>query len=94
MSSSGNGTELDGYRPTPIHEDAMNNDRSSEDRVGRADHNLAGAAEAARDPQKSGRELEQADDRGGSRDGERLDAGDPGDREQLDYDGGRPQSSR
>lgn len=72
----------------------MKNDRSPEERVGRADHNLAGAAAAARDPQKSGRELEQADDRGGSRDGERLEAGEPGDRDQLDNDGGRPQSRR
>jgi hypothetical protein len=31
----------------------------------------------------------EADDRGGSRDGERLEPGDPGDREQLDNDGGR-----
>ena len=69
-------------------------DRSSEREVGRADHNLEGAREAARNPNASGRELEQADDRGGSRDGERLDAGDPGDREQLDNDGGRPQSRR
>lgn len=72
----------------------MKNDRSPEERVGRADHNLAGGAEAARDPQKPARELEQADDRGGSRDGERLEAGEPGDREQLDNDGGRPQSRR
>ena len=72
----------------------MARERESEREVGRADHNLAGAAEAARDPQASGRELEQADDRGGSRDGERLRAGDAGDREQLDNDGGRPQSRR
>jgi hypothetical protein len=32
---------------------------------------------------------EGADDRGGSRDGERLEPGDPGDRDQLDNDGGR-----
>lgn len=69
-------------------------DRNSERDVGRADHNLAGAAEAARDPSKSGRELERADDRGGSRDGERLEAGDAGDREQLDNDGGRTPSRR
>ena len=69
-------------------------ERGSEREVGRADHNLAGAAEAARDPDKSGRELVQADDRGGSRDGERLEAGEAGDREQLDNDGGRPASRR
>lgn len=71
-----------------------NGERNSEKEVGRADHNLAGAAEAARHPEKSGRELEQADDRGGSRDGERLEAGEPGDREQLDNDGGRSTSRR
>ena len=69
-------------------------DRRPEHEVGRADHNLAGASEAARDPGKSGRELEGADDRGGSRDGERLEAGDAGDREQLDNDGGRTPSRR
>ena len=62
--------------------------------VGRADHNLAGAREAARDPAKSGRDLEFADDRGGSRDGERLEAGEAGDRDQLDNDGGRTPSRR
>lgn len=67
---------------------------SREHEVGRADHNPAGAREAARDPKKSGQELELADDRGGSRDGERLDPGDPGDREQLDNDGGRTPSRR
>ena len=63
----------------------MSDNRERE--VGRADHNPAGAREAARNPDKSGRELEFADDRGGSRDGERLDEGDPGDRAQLDKDG-------
>ena len=67
---------------------------SREREVGRADHNLAGAREAARDPNKSGKELELADDRGGSRDGERLEAGDAGDREQLDNDDGRTPSKR
>jgi hypothetical protein len=67
---------------------------SREREVGRADHNLAGAREAARDPNESGRDLEFADDRGGSRDGERLDAGDAGDRDQLDNDGGRTPSRR
>ena len=65
-----------------------------ESRVGRADHNLPAAREAAQDPSKSGRELEMADDRGGSRDGERLEPGDAGDREQLDHDGGRTPSRR
>jgi len=67
---------------------------SSEREVGRADNNLAGSREAARDPDKSGRDLEMADDRGGSRDGERLDAGEAGDRDQLDNDGGRTPSRR
>lgn len=67
---------------------------SREREVGRADNNLAGAREAARDPNTSGRDLEFADDRGGSRDGERLDAGDAGDRDQLDNDGGRTPSRR
>lgn len=65
-----------------------------EGEVGRADHNPAGAREAAAHPEKSGRGLERADDRGGSRDGERLDAGDPGDRSQLDDAGGREPSRR
>ncbi len=65
-----------------------------EGKAGRADHNLAGAREAAKDPNTPGRELEMADDRGGSRDGERLEAGDAGDREQLDNDGGRTPSRR
>ena len=65
-----------------------------ESQVGRADHNLAGAREAAQDPNKSGKELEMADDRGGSRDGERLEAGEAGDRDQLDNDGGRTPSRR
>ena len=67
---------------------------SREREVGRADHNLAGAREAASDQSKSGRELELADDRGGSRDGERLEPGEAGDREQLDNDGGRESSRR
>jgi hypothetical protein len=66
----------------------------SDEHVGRADHNLAGAREAARDPRKSGSDLPFADDRGGSRDGERLEAGEPGDRDQLDNDGGRTPSRR
>lgn len=58
--------------------------------VGRAENNLANAAEAARNPEKSGDELVKAaaDDRGGSRDGERTEPGEPGDRGQLDDDDG------
>jgi hypothetical protein len=67
---------------------------SREREVGRVDHNLAGARVAASDPDKSGRDLELADDRGGSRDGERLDPGEAGDRDQLDNDGGRTPSRR
>ena len=71
----------------------MNRDRS-EKPVGRADKNLADVANSASDSQDTGREVEKADDRGGSRDGERLEGGDAGDRDQLDNDGGRPQSRR
>lgn len=71
----------------------MNRDRS-EEAVSRADKNLAGAADSARDSQKTDHDIEKGDDRGGSRDGERLEPGDPGDREQFDNDGGRPQSRR
>ena len=68
-----------------------NDDRKRETQVGRADHNLEGAAEAARNPEASGDDLAKlgADDRGGSRDGERVEPGDAGDRDQLDNDGGR-----
>lgn len=72
----------------------MARERDSEREVGRADHNLVGGRKAASDPQRSGRDLEQADDRGGSRDGERLTAGEAGDRDQLDNDGGRTPSRR
>ena len=70
----------------------MARERESERDVGRADDNLASAADAASQPQRSDRV--ESDDRGGSRDGERLDAGDPGDRDQLDSAGGRRQSRR
>jgi hypothetical protein len=70
----------------------MNEPRERE--VGRADQDLAGAHQSAPDPNQPARELEFADDRGGSRDGERLDAGDAGDRDQLDNDGGRTPSRR
>jgi hypothetical protein len=72
----------------------MARERESEEEVGRADNNLAGARKAASDPRQSGRALEQADDRGGSRDGERMTAGEAGDREQLDNDDGRTPSRR
>ena len=52
------------------------------------------ARKATSDREASRRELEQADDRGGSRDGERLEPGEAGDREQLDNDGGRTPSNR
>lgn len=71
----------------------MNRDRSEES-VGRADKNLADAANSASDSPYTGREVEKADDREGSRDGERAEPGDAGDRDQLDNDGGRPQSRR
>jgi len=59
------------------------------------DQDLDGAAESARRADRSrNSDLEFADDRGGSRDGERLDAGDAGDRDQLDNDGGRTPSRR
>lgn len=68
----------------------MSNRENAERNVGRADHNLEGARKAAANPDASGEELTKAgaDDRGGSRDGERLEPGDAGDRGQLDQDGG------
>jgi hypothetical protein len=47
-------------------------------------------------PEVTGKEMAQAgaDDRGGSRDGERLDPGEPGDRGQLDNDGGLDSAQR
>jgi hypothetical protein len=65
--------------------------RSSEREVGRTDQNREDVREASNP--RSERGLEQADDRGGSRDGERVEP-DAGDRDQLDNDGGRPQSRR
>ena len=50
--------------------------------------------EAERKADRSNRDLEFADDRGGSRDGERLAPGEPGDRDQLDNAGGRTPSRR
>lgn len=70
----------------------MGNQR--EDLNNNADPELAGAGESARVANKPNRDLEFADDRGGSRDGERLEAGDAGDRDQLDNDEGRTPSRR
>ena len=64
-------------------------DRSSERYGGRPENNASDAGQSARDHAAEG-----ADDRGGSRDGERLEPGEAGDRDQLDNDGGRPQSRR
>lgn len=58
-------------------------DRSSNDPTTR---DPAVAADPARTPAKP---LDTADDRGGSLDGEGRDAGDAGDRDQLDNDGGQ-----
>ena len=63
-------------------------DRQSERNVGRSENDVSRSTETARDGRF------QADDRGGSRDGERLEPGDAGDREQLDNDGGRTPSRR
>ena len=63
-------------------------DRVSERKVGRSENDVSRSTDDARD---SGF---QGDDRGGSRDGERLEPGDAGDREQLDNDGGRTPSRR
>lgn len=71
----------------------MTRDRSEEP-VGRTGKNLADAANSASDARKAAHEIDTGDDRGGSRDGERLEPGDAGDREQLDNDGGRTQSRR
>lgn len=62
--------------------------------VSRTDRDLSDAGESARTANRPNRDLEFADDRGGSRDGERLEPGEAGDRDQLDNDGGRPQSRR
>ena len=59
------------------------------------DLDLDGAGESARQADRTpDSDLEFADDRGGSRDGERLEPGEPGDRDQLDNDGGRTPSRR
>ncbi len=63
-------------------------DRLSERNVGRPENDVSRSTESARI------ERFAADDRGGSRDGERLEPGEPGDRDQLDNDGGRTPSRR
>lgn len=63
-------------------------DRQSERNVGRTENDVSRSTEAAREGRF------QADDRGGSRDGERLEPGEAGDREQLDNPDGRPASRR
>ena len=60
----------------------------------RSDREANPAADAANDSNEQPPEPQYADDRGGSRDGERLEPGDPGDRGQLDDDGGRTPSRR
>ena len=63
-------------------------DRLSERNVGRSENDVSRSTDVSIDGRF------QADDRGGSRDGERLEPGDAGDREQLDDDGGRTPSRR
>jgi hypothetical protein len=55
------------------------------------DRKMEETADAARNPLNADDRIpkEGADDRGGSRDGERIEPGDAGDRDQLDNDGGR-----
>ena len=60
----------------------------------RTDRQSNRTADSGKDRNQQDREPQYADDRGGSRDGERLDAGDAGDREQLDNAGGRTPSRR
>jgi hypothetical protein len=60
----------------------------------RSDREPNQAADSANERNQQPREPQYADDRGGSRDGERLEVGDAGDREQLDNDGGRTPSRR
>ena len=55
-------------------------DRQSERNVGRSENDVSRTTEAARAARF------QVDDRGGSRDGERLEPGEAGDRDQLDND--------
>ena len=63
-------------------------DRLSERNVGRSENDVSRSTDVSIDGRF------QADDRGGSRDGERQEPGDAGDREQLDDDGGRTPSRR
>ena len=68
-------------------------DRRPENERSRADDDLGRGPDASRSASKPGADF-QPDDRGGSRDGERLEAGEAGDRDQLDDDGGRTPSRR
>jgi hypothetical protein len=63
-------------------------DRKSERNFGRSENDVSRSTDSASDSSF------QADDRGGSRDGERLEPGEAGDREQLDNDDGRTPSRR
>jgi hypothetical protein len=63
-------------------------DRLSERNVGRSENDVSRSTDVSIDGRF------QADDRGGSRDGERLEPGEAGDRDQLDDDGGRTPSRR
>lgn len=64
-------------------------DRSSERYGDRSENDVTEAGQSAREEA-----ARRADDRGGSRDGERLEPGEAGDRDQLDNDGGRVPSRR
>ena len=63
------------------------NDRPSDRNAARSSSD-ASVAEPPRDPERADN-LAGADDRGGSRDGERAEPVDAGDRDQLDHDDGR-----
>ena len=60
----------------------------------RSDREANRAADTASDRNQQPRDPQYADDRGGSRDGERLEPGEAGDRNQLDNDGDRTPSRR
>lgn len=63
-------------------------DRLSERNIGRSENDVSRSTDVSIDGRF------QADDRGGSRDGERLEPADAGDRDQLDNDEGRTPSRR
>jgi hypothetical protein len=89
MNLASYGTEIDSTDMTPSTEVIMpDRDRSSERNDSRSENEVSSSSDSARDTRF------QADDRGGSRDGERLEPGEAGDREQLDNDGGRESSRR